>query len=161
MSSQSQYQTLFAYHWHTAQRLMVCAAKLSDADDTDNPGYGHGSIHDLLFHLLRTDRSWRLALETGKQTAGVRPEEFPDLQSLQAGFAGEQLAWQALLDGFSDEAIEGSVNLTNWRGEGMTIPLWRVLQHLVLHGMQHHAELAQLLTAKGQSPGDLDFIFFS
>ena len=40
------------------------------------------------------------------------------------------------------------------------MPLWRVLQHLILHGMQHHAELAQLLTAKGQSPGNLDFIFF-
>ncbi len=101
-----------------------------------------------------------MALETGKQTAGVRPEEFPDLQSLRAGFEREQAAWQALMDGFSDQAIEGDVALTNWRGDRMAIPLWRVLQHLVLHGMQHHAELAQLLTAKGQSPGDIDFIFF-
>ena len=161
MSSQSQYQTLFAYHRHTTQRLLECAAKLSGADYTHNPGYGHGSIHDLLFHLLRTDRSWRLALETGKQTAGVRPEEFPDLQSLRAGFEREQAAWQALLDRYVDSAIEGDVALTNWRGDRMAIPLWRVLQHLVLHGMQHHAELAQLLTAKGQSPGDIDFIFFA
>jgi uncharacterized damage-inducible protein DinB len=160
MSSQSQYQTLLVYHWHTTRRLMECAAQLREADYKHNPGYGHGSIHDLLFHLLRTDRSWRLALETGKQTAGVRPEEFPDLQSLQAGFEGEQSAWQALLDGYGDSAIERDVALANWRGDRMAIPLWRVLQHLVLHGMQHHAEIAQLLTIQGQSPGDIDFIFY-
>jgi len=34
------------------------------------------------------------------------------------------------------------------------------LQHLILHGMQHHTEIAQLLTLKGQSPGDIDFIFY-
>jgi hypothetical protein len=26
--------------------------------------------------------------------------------------------------------------------------------------MQHHAELALLLTQKGKSPGDIDFIFY-
>jgi uncharacterized damage-inducible protein DinB len=37
---------------------------------------------------------------------------------------------------------------------------WRILQHLVLHGMQHHTEIAHGLTVKGHSPGDIDFIFF-
>jgi uncharacterized damage-inducible protein DinB len=54
MFSRSQFQTLFTYHWHTNLRLMECAAKLGEADYKDNPGYGHDSIHDLLFHLLRT-----------------------------------------------------------------------------------------------------------
>ncbi len=160
MESKTHYQTLFAYHWHTTQRLMDGAAKLSEADYRHNPGYGHGSIHDLLFHLLRTDASWRLALETGKQLAPARPEDFPDLGALRAGFESAQQAWQALLDGWRAEDIAGDVHLTNWRGEPMSFPLWRVLQHLILHGMQHHAELAQALTAKGQSPGNLDFIFF-
>ncbi len=31
---------------------------------------------------------------------------------------------------------------------------------LVLHGMQHHAELALMLTQKGKPPGDIDFIFY-
>ena len=161
MFSQAQFQTLFAYHWHTNRRLMECAARLDEADYQDNPGYGHGSIHALLFHVLRTDQGWRLGLETGRQLSPLRPEDFPTLQSLQAGFEAEQSAWQALLERLGAEEIEGSINLTNWRGDSMTLPRWRVLQHLVLHGMQHHAELAQALTTKGQSPGNLDFIFFA
>jgi uncharacterized damage-inducible protein DinB len=139
MSGNSHIKTLFDYHWHTTNRLMEGAAKLTLDDYHANPGFGHGSVHDLLFHLLRTDRSWRLAL---------------------AGFAEEQVAWQALLGSLTVEEFEGDVDLTNWRGEPVTFARWRVLHHLVLHGMQHHAELAALLTAKGQSPGNIDFIFY-
>lgn len=156
----SQFQTLFAYHWHTTTRLLECAARLDETTYRDKPGYGHGSIHDVLFHLLRTDQSWRLALETGKQLSGAQPEDYPTLESLRAGFEQEQAAWRALLEKYSAAEIEGEISLTNWRGEILAMPLWRVLQHLILHGMQHHAELAQLLTAKGQSPSNLDFIFF-
>ncbi len=161
MFSKTQFQTLFAYHWHTTRRLMELAAKLAEADYTDNPGYGHGSIHDLLFHLLSTDQGWRVGLESGQQPLPLRQEDFPDLNSLQNGFEREQLAWQALLDSLDPEEIEGQVNLTTLRGHQVTFLRWRVLQHLVLHGMQHHTELAQLLTAKGQSPGNIDFIFFA
>ena len=158
--SKAEFHTLFAYHWHTTTRLPDCAARLDETAYKDKPGYGHGSIHDLAFHLLRTDRGWRLALETGKQLSTAQPESYPALGSLRAGFEQEQSAWRTLIEKYSAEEIEGEVSLANWRGEIVTMPLWRVLQHLILHGMQHHAELAQLLTVKGQSPGNLDFIFF-
>jgi uncharacterized damage-inducible protein DinB len=161
MTSKSHIQTLFGYHWHTTQRLMDCAAKLEEADYIDNPGYGHGSIHDLLFHLLRTDKSWRLGLETGRQLAPIRKEDFPGLRSLRDGFQQEQGEWQVLLDRLDANEIDSDISLTDRLGESASMPRWEILHHLVLHGMQHHAELAQLLTAKGQSPGNLDFIFYS
>lgn len=160
MFSKSQFQTLFAYHWHTTQHLITHAASLSEADYTDNPGYGHGSIHDLLFHLLRTDRGWRSALETGQQSAPLSSALFPTLTAIRTGFTEEQAVWQTHLDKLSATEIEGSVNLITARGQTVSFPYWRILQHLILHGMQHHTELAQLLTAKGHSPGDIDFIFF-
>lgn len=160
MFTQTQFQTLFAYHWHVTWELLEIASKLSEADYLDNPGYGHGSIHALFLHILRTNRGWRVALETGHQVPILPEEEPTDLSTLQSAFADEQAAWQALLQRWSAAEIEGNVKLTNARGQTATIPLWRVLQHLVLHGMQHHTEIAQLLTAKGESPGDIDFIFF-
>jgi hypothetical protein len=38
---------------------------------------------------------------------------------------------------------------------------WQVLHHVVLHGMQHHAEIAAQLTSQGLSPGDIDFVFYA
>ena len=161
MTTKSHIQTLFAYHWHTTQRLLDCAAKLEEVDIQENPGYGHGSIQDLLFHLLRTDSSWRLALETGRQLAPIQKENYTDLQSLRDGFQQEQGEWQALLNRLAVAEIESDIYLINWRGETVSMRRWEILHHLVLHDMQHHAELAQLLTNKGQSPGNLDFIFFT
>lgn len=158
--SKDQIQVLFDFHWHTMKRIMERAARLSADDYRQNPGYGHGSVHELLFHLLRTDQSWRMALQTGKQLAAIKAQDYPDLGALQAGFEDEEQAWQALLDELAAEQIEGDIELTSWRGDRYTFPRWRILQHLVLHGMQHHTELAQLLTAYGHSPGDIDFIFY-
>ena len=53
MSNKLYLSTLFAYHWRTTQRMIETAARLDEADYRAHPGYGHGSIHDLLFHLLR------------------------------------------------------------------------------------------------------------
>lgn len=160
MTAKTQFQTLYAYHFHTTRQLMDCAEKLTEADYRANPGYGHGSIHDTLFHLLRTDMSWRAALETGEQKAGALPSDFPTLAALRAGFESEENAWAAYLSPITDATASGDVRLTNWRGEPWVMPLWRILQHVAFHGMQHHAELARALTAFGQSPGNIDFLFY-
>jgi uncharacterized damage-inducible protein DinB len=160
MQSKTQFQTLFAYFWHTHSRLFELAAQLQEVDYKELPGYGQGSIHNLFFHLMRTLNSWRMGLETGKRLSPLKAEDYPTLESLKPAFQHEQLAWQTLLNSLSEEEIGKDVRLTTRSGEVVDIPRWRVLQHLVLHGMQHHAEIALLLTRKGRSPGDIDFIFF-
>jgi uncharacterized damage-inducible protein DinB len=129
-------------------------------DYKDRPGYGQGSIHDLFYHLMRTFNSWRRGLETGKRLSPLQAADFHNIELLRAGFQQEQSAWQALLDKLSAEEIESDIHLTTRTGELVGFPRWRILQHLVLHGMQHHAEIAQILTRRGKSPGDIDFIFF-
>jgi uncharacterized damage-inducible protein DinB len=155
-----QFQKLYAHHWHTIQKLLACSARLDSKDYFEHPGVGHGSIHALLFHLLRTDQSWWATLDSGKQQPPLLPENYPDLASLTAGFAQVQSKWTALLAGFDDARTESDAHLTTWRGEEAVMPYWRALQHVALHGMQHFAEIGLLLTQKGQSPGDIDFIFY-
>jgi uncharacterized damage-inducible protein DinB len=160
MLTKTLFQTLFAYHGHTHTHLLDLAAQLDEADYKAQTGYGKGSMHDIFFHLVRALNNWRQGMETGKRLYSLNAEDFTTLEAVRAGFQKEQSAWQNLLDSLSAEEIEGDVTLTRGSGKEENIPRWRIMQHLVLHGMQHHAELAHLLTLKGKSPGDIDFIFF-
>ena len=160
MADPTHFEVLFGHHFHSILHLLECAGRVNEVDYGRNPGYGHGSVHALLYHLLRTDHNWRMILETGRQVAPLPAEDYPTRAALQAGFTEEQAAWEVLLAQLSVEQADASIQATNWRGETFPMDRWRILQHVVLHGMQHFAELGQLLSAYGQSPGDIDFIFY-
>lgn len=157
----AQFEMLFAYHWHVAGRLIACAARLDEADVRAMHGHGHGSIHDTLFHVLFADNGWRQALELGRREAPLQADDYPTLAALQAGFDAEQAAWSVLLDALGARGVGADTTVTGGRGDAFTFPRWQILQHVVQHGMQHFAEVAERLSEKGQSPGDIDFIYFS
>lgn len=160
MLTKNQYETLFAYHWHTTGQLIDYAAQLSQDDYHWKSKDGRDSVHEVLFHILGADYGWREGLISGVQQAPLSRKDYPDLQALRTGFEREQSAWSEYLDNLTEEQIESEITLKRASGEAMTFILWRILQHVVMHGMQHHAEIAALLTEKGQSPGNIDFLFY-
>jgi uncharacterized damage-inducible protein DinB len=160
MSYSSTFQILFDYHWRTTDRLVDLADGLDAGDFLREVEADGRSIRGLFFHLLATDNGWRQAMETGQRGAGLSSEMYPDLASVRSGFSEEERAWSDYLESLDDGSIEAEIVLES-RGRKLAFPRWRILQHLVLHGMQHHAELAQRLTHLGRSPGDLDFIYFA
>lgn len=160
MSDLKAVRSLYAYHFDTTNRLISAAAELSEEAIHEQPGYGRGAIHDVLFHVLATDRSWRIGLETGSRPQPLDADSYPDLSALRKGFEREKEAWSEYIDSLEESGIDGEVELTAGQGRSMTVGRWKVLHHVVLHGMQHHAELSQMLTRQGQSPGDIDYIFY-
>ena len=60
-----------------------------------------------------------------------------------------------------EDQIGGEIELQAGPDRVFRFGRWQVLYHVVLHGMQHHAEIAALLTDQGLSPGDIDFIFYA
>jgi uncharacterized damage-inducible protein DinB len=159
MATQLQIWTLFSYHWHTTQQLLDFATQLSNeeyfskTDDWD-------SFHQIFFHLLRANQGWRGALETGTQQKPLNKKDFSDLAVLKVGFEAEKAAWDSYLEKLRVSELQEPVILRRSSGEERTFILWRVLHHLVIHGMQHHSEIAHRLTNFGYSPGNIDFIFF-
>ena len=52
------------------------------------------------------------------------------------------------------------LSYVNLKGERWVYPLWQQLMHQVNHATQHRSEVALRLTELGQSPGDIDYLFY-
>ena len=159
--TKAQFKTLFAYHFHVRRTMLDCANRISEQNYLADPGYGRGSLHSLMFHvIIASEKSWRIGLATGIRPQRENIEDYPSLAVIVSTFEQEKKVWLSVLDNLTPGEIEGQMNLTNLNGRNFLIPRWRILHHILFHGMQHHSEMAQLLTSYGQSPGDIDFIFF-
>ena len=162
MSEKNHFQTLFGYNYQANGRLIDAAARVAVEDYYAEGDYSHGSLHGLLFHILRTEHVWRTILKTGQ---GPNPplslEDFPDLPGLETRWQAEQTAMLTYINSLSDDELDGEIEATDWRGVAHTMKRWVILEHVILHGMQHRSEAAALLTHFGQSPGNLDFIFYA
>ena len=139
---------------------MEQAEELSDEEYRDDLGIKWGSVHELLLHILATDHAYRVALETGERPPPLKAEDHPDLTSLRKLLMQEHSALNTHLQKLTEADIENIVHLSAGPDRTLSLPRWRFFNHLLFHGMQHQADIASRLTHFGQSPGDLDFIFY-
>ena len=161
MPSVDHLRALYAYHFDTTFRLISVAESLSKPYETQQAKEGHRSVRDLLLHILNADRGWRIGLETGERPQSLRREDHMELADLREGFEGEKAAWEQFLANLDDALIGEDIEPQSRPGRVFSFGRWKVLHHVLLHGMQHHAEIAQQLTQAGESPGDIDFIFYT
>ena len=151
------YQIQFSFQFEVTQRLLELARALPDDVYHAKNGYSHASIHNTFFHLLSADYLWRNAITH-------RPILFPDLEAntsidaIAALLEIERKGWLELLATFDEVTLLGTFKSDSPIGPRV-IPVWRTLQHVVLHTMQHQTELSRMLTEAGLSPGDIDFFW--
>ena len=143
---------LYDHHAWATGVVLARAATLPPAR-TDGP------LRDALAHILIAERFW-LARWRGEE----RPD-WRDLERLPAAASAErwpllQALTRAFLADLDDAAIARPELMRTPVGQRPTIPLWQMIAHVILHGAQHRAEAAALLTAEGHSPGELDYIDF-
>jgi uncharacterized damage-inducible protein DinB len=159
MAAKTAILALLDYHAWVNERLLGMAEGLAERDLLQDRGYGRGSVFATLLHILRTDARWRAGLTTGQRGPEIADEEFPQLADLRQGFQDEAAAWHTLASSLGEASLDEDVEFTDSRGS-LSLPRWKIIHHILLHGMQHQAELAMALTTLGHSPGDLDLIYY-
>jgi uncharacterized damage-inducible protein DinB len=89
------------------------------------------------------------------ETAGAEVDE-ASLAGLIAWNESERACWSEFIaeldDGKLAERYERDLPFGSF-----SFTLGQAMQHAILHGHQHHTEIAQLLTEAGHSPGDVDY----
>lgn len=153
--------TLYSYDAHATTKIFEAAARLSPEQlEQSIPGHSHGGIRSTLFHLLRAMTVWRSSFDGDRVRVMLSPADFPTLDSIFARWREESDKMRAYVDRLTEEQIAEVHVFNRPPGSEQRIVTWHMLQQVALHGMQHRAECAAMLTALGHSPGDLDFIYF-
>lgn len=154
-------QTLYDYN-HWANQCIFAAAEKLDPSHWDAPNQVfQRNLHTLLFHIVRTEWVWReLAQKRGQISTPPQLEDLDTLALIKAFEEEQACQMQAYLNDLTEEDLLADLELQDRSGKKSTKKIWQMLAHAVLHGMQHRSEAAAILTSLGQSPGDIDFIFF-
>ncbi len=83
-------------------------------------------------------------------------DTFQDIKALREAWLLEEQSLRGYLTDITDDDLSQIIAYTTksgvWNGQ-----LSDILIHVVFHGMQHRAELAQMLTEFGHSPGNIDY----
>ena len=160
---------LYAYNdWADARTLAACA-RVSPAQYAAPTSYGHGGLRATMVHIL--DNIWQqritlqgyyqepLADEAAYDATELHEDAFPTLAVLRERWMIEQQEMRAYLDTLTEETLNGTIRYVI-PGVVRERVVWQFLMAALLHLMQHRSEAAVLLTAYGQSPGDLEFTLF-
>ncbi|CAN5534693.1 hypothetical protein BH10CHL1_BH10CHL1_35790 [soil metagenome] len=151
------YQIQFSFHFDQIQRMLELAHTLPEDVYYAKNDYGHDSIHNTFAHLLGATKFWRNVI-ADTLAPDFASEQITDIEALTAMLERERIGWPELLATFDEVTLLGTITRKSPIGTRV-IPIWRTVQHVILHGVQHQTELARLLTEAGASPGDLDFFW--
>lgn len=152
--------TLYDYNYWANERILQMASQLSEAQLDAPTHFSAGSLRATMVHTLSAEWIWRSRWQGVSPTAMLRVENFPTLEDLRLRWQHEEQQMRTFLSFLHHEGIMQEITYQTTSGKALTQPLWQMLVHVVLHGMQHRSEMAAMLTMAGYSPGDIDFIVF-
>lgn len=149
-------QSLFKYDLWAQERLVQTALRAEAAAQSTQSR--DPRIQDTLVHLVVARALWRSRWQGASPSPRPTPEDVPTLQHVLDQTAEESRLAQELLADLRDEELDAAVTYTNLKGESVTVPIGATMLQVIVHGVQHRSEVALLLTEKGFSPGDLDYL---
>ena len=156
-------KTQFAYNAWANERIIDKVALVSLEQFNEPSVIGDRSLRQILFHMVQVERVWRLLAQDGQVEPSQLPssESLPSAETMLAIQKQEQQHMDAYLSDLEEADLAAQLTIKRWDGVEIDMIRWHMLSHLLMHSMQHRSEAAVLLTQYGQSPGDIDFLFFT
>ena len=146
-----QIRELFDYHISTNQKLWETSVMtLSDEQFMRDLPYSIGSIRNQCVHLMSIDERWFSGLRHTLLPDFLNPLEFPTRELVRAYWDRVEADMKAYMDSLNNEKLDGMMG---------DIPVWAVLQHVALHGMDHRAQMLAMLHGMGAPTFPQDFIY--
>lgn len=171
-------ETLYAYNLWANRRMFSALEKLSEEQFTAAMQSSFPSIQESVLHIVAAEWIWL------KRWKGTSPHASTSATSAAAkmlsalqngGEATDTLATVSGLRGFAEsveqerqtflstldnDALHARMKYCDMAGKEFSMPLARLLQHVVNHGTYHRGQVTTLLRQAGAETISFDMIFF-
>ena len=153
---------LLGYNYWATDIILDAAGKLTPAQFTARvaPDSGRDSLRSILVHALDTEVGWRETVQKLPLAPDLVADDFADVAAVKRRWAAERENWYSFCKSLDRAALNAQYTYQFGNGPARTRVVWQTIVHVINHGTQHRSEAAQLLTAYGHSPGDLDFNYY-
>jgi uncharacterized damage-inducible protein DinB len=155
----------YEYNAWANRHILNVTGKLQKENFTQELAYSQNSIRNILVHILLAEWLWRERIQGNPMGAAearrkLSTKDFSTPEKLLDYWSGEERKMRNFLRDLTEEGIMGTFKYTNTAGRELEYTIADILSHVVLHGMQHRAEVAMMLTDFGFSPGNLDYSLY-
>ena len=146
---------LYDHHAWAMERLLARAREVSPEDAAEAARPGALSLRDTLAHIVSAEGNWLRRFQRRERYGSFRPDS---VAGVARGWTALQAEFRVFLAGLETADLGRLiVRDTHPRDRGT---LGAGITHVIMHGAQHTAEAAELLTRLGHSPGQLDYMEF-
>ena len=158
-------EQLYDYNVWANGLILKFSEQLPEEQFTQETTHSHGSIRDTLVHVMGAEWVWRERMggnqiDISAARKALDPGNFPTVEKLYHRWFDEELAMRNFMGDLSEEGFLGTFKYSSSSGREIEDTIADILAHVVLHGMQHRAEVAAVLTEFGFSPGNLDYLSY-
>jgi uncharacterized damage-inducible protein DinB len=154
MSHATQLRSLVDYNRWANERILAASEAIPDEqfarDDADGL-----SLQGALLHAVRTQLWW-----LGNWTDVQPPRYERSRDGLRRAYSDSHDRLDALVAETDDAGWERMIDFAFQPGAPLRLPMWQTFTQVMMHGIQHRAEAAVLLTHAGHSPGNMDYILW-
>lgn len=156
-----QMRKLFAYNNWAWQQVYASVRELDEAAyRAPRPIFGDSSIHNVLVHAMSAEYIWLERCRGTSPTGLFAPEDYADFDAVVQQWRKFTHGWGNYVQWLSDEDLERVVDYRNTRGNGFSLPLVDILQHVINHATEHRSQLTPILFALGKPTEPLDYMLF-
>ena len=158
-------RSLHGYNEWAMERVLASAEALIPDEFVAEDDTPHGSIRNQFVHVINTHWSWRSWCDnsmSGEEAYALTLDlaDFADSRSVRDKWHEIRDQNRRFLSRATGDDMQRLLEVeAEWIS--FSLPVWKIMMHIANHSMQHRTEIAMSLTKLGQSPGDLDYLFYA
>ena len=145
--------------------ILKYAEKLGEDVFIEHHEYGRGGLSGILSHVMFAEWIWLDRMEgtplpVDEMRQKFVAENYPNVASLYEDWFPLELRMRQFLAKLPEKHFSQEIPYTRSNGTELSDSIADIVTQLVFHGMQHRSECALILTEKGESPGNLDYLTY-